>query len=143
MSKPLAWLRLALKILLSAFMITAGVSHFTNPEFFLKIMPPYIPAHQLMVDLSGIAEILLGVGLLLPIPKLSRLSAWGLIALYVAVFPANIHAYLHRAEIFPDVPEILQLIRLPLQGVLILWAWWYTRPVPGDVSPDSSPAAAS
>lgn len=143
MPKALVWIKLGLRILLAAFMVMAGVSHFTNPEFFLKLMPPYIPAHKLMVDLSGIAEIVLGLGLLVPVPRVSRLAAWSLIALFIAVFPANIHAYLNRAEIFPDSPEALQLIRLPLQGVLILWAWWYTRPAPGEAAAPAPARVAS
>lgn len=125
---PMRYVKLALKILLGVFMVVAGANHFINPEFYMNIMPPYIPAHKLMVDLSGLAEIALGIGLLVPIPKVSRLSAWGIIALLIAVFPANIYVFQNQEEIFPDTDPLFHLIRLPLQGVLILWAWWYTRP---------------
>jgi uncharacterized membrane protein len=128
MTNSLAWLKLGLKFLLGVFMIFAGVRHFTHPDFYLQLMPPYIPAHKLMVDLSGVAEIVLGIGLLVPVPRVSQLSAWGIIALLIAIFPANIHVFLNRAEIFPDVPDALHFIRLPLQGIFILWAWWFTRP---------------
>ena len=113
-----------LKYLFGLMFILAGVNHFLKPEFYLPMMPPYIPAHELMVILSGIAEIALGIMLL--IPKISRLAAWGIIALLIAVFPANLHMALHPEQ-FPDVPEMGLWIRLPIQGLMIWWAWLYTR----------------
>ena len=86
-------------------------------------MPPYLPAHPVLVFLSGLCEI--SLGLLLLEPRLSRPAAWGLIALLVAVFPANIYLYQHQ-EIFP-LPYPAHLLRLPLQGVLILWAYQYAK----------------
>ncbi len=118
-------LKQVLKYLFGLMFILAGINHFLKPEFYLPMMPPYIPAHELMVILSGIAEIVLG--LLLFIPRFSRLAAWGMIALLVAVFPANLHMALNP-ELFPDVPQIGLWIRLPLQGVMIWWAWLYTKP---------------
>jgi uncharacterized membrane protein len=93
--------RPVLRVLLGVFMIVAGVNHFVDPEFYLQFMPPYIPAHKLMVDVSGVAEIVLGVGLLIPHAGIVRLSAWGTIALLIAVFPANIHVYLNREDDLP------------------------------------------
>jgi uncharacterized membrane protein len=90
----------------------------------VRIMPPYLPWHLALVYGSGIAEIVLGAMLL--VPRWSRLAAWGLVALLVAVFPANVHMAMNP-EAFPDVAPRLLYLRLPLQGVLILWAWWYTR----------------
>lgn len=137
------YVKLALKFVLGVFMIVAGANHFIDPEFYMNIMPPYIPAHKLMVDLSGIAEIVLGVGLLVPVPRISRLSAWGIIALLIAVFPANIYVFQNHEDIFPDVHPALHFIRLPLQGLLILWAWWYTRPPKSEAPPASREAEAS
>ena len=116
-----------LKFIFGLFFIGAGVEHFRSPEFFLRIMPDYIPAnlHAPAVYVSGVFEILLG-GLLL-VPRTTRLAAWGLIALLIAVFPANIYLYQHQ-ELMPDVSPTFQLIRLPLQAVMIAWAYWYTRP---------------
>lgn len=105
-------------------MIVAGMMHFVNSEFFLKIVPPYLPLHKELVLLSGVCEILLGV--LLLVPRYSRLAAWGIIALLIAVFPANVYLYQNQ-DILPASP-IIHLLRLPLQGVLIIWAYWYTRP---------------
>ena len=112
------------KYLLAIFMITAGIMHFANPAFFLKIMPPYLPFHYNLVLVSGVFEFLLGV--LLLVPKCSRLAAWGIVALLIAVFPANLYVFQHQ-EILP-APPIVHLLRLPLQGVFILWAYWHSRP---------------
>jgi len=78
---------------------------------------------KVQVLVSGVIEIILGI--LLLVPRYSRLAAWGIIALLIAVFPANIHVYTHQ-ELFP-FPPLAHLLRLPLQGVLILWAFVYTR----------------
>jgi uncharacterized membrane protein len=119
-------LKFAGKCLFASFFLVAGVGHFVSPDFFVKIMPPYLPLHRELVFLSGVFEILLG--LLLLFPQTTRLAAWGLIALLVAVFPANIYMFQHQ-ELFQVSPSVL-LLRLPLQGVLILWAWVYTRVTP-------------
>ena len=113
-----------LKYLFGLMFIFGGINHFLKPEFYLPMMPPYIPYHELMVSLSGVAEIVLGVMLL--IPRFTRLAAWGLIALLIAVFPANLHMALHPEQ-FPDVQQLGLLIRLPIQGVMLWWAWLYTR----------------
>lgn len=114
------------KWIFAVFFVAAGVNHFVNEPFYLKIMPDYIPQvlHRPAVITSGVFEILLGA--LLVFPPTARLAAWGLIALLVAVFPANIYAYQHSEEIF-DVSRAAHFVRLPLQGVLIAWAYWYTR----------------
>ena len=117
-------IKTALKMLLAVFMVGAGTTHFVNPDFFLKIMPPYLPWHLPLVYLSGLFEIALGV--LLLVPRFSRLAAWGIIALLIAVFPANIYLYQHQ-DLLPASP-LVHLLRLPLQAVFILWAYWYTKP---------------
>jgi uncharacterized membrane protein len=116
-------IKTASKYLVAIFMIGAGTMHFVRPEFYLKIMPPYLPWHLALVYLSGFFEIAFGV--LLLVPRVSRLAAWGIIALLIAVFPANICLYQHQ-EILP-APPIAHLLRLPLQAVFILWAYWHTR----------------
>ncbi|GAB3707491.1 DoxX family protein [Spirosoma flavus] len=102
--------------------VAAGTNHFVNPRMYLSIMPPYIPAHSLMVQLSGVAEVVLGIGLLFP--QTRSISAWGLILLLVAVFPANV--YMATSSRFRKFPAWLRWLRLPLQGVLIWWAYQYT-----------------
>ena len=111
------------KWLLAAMFIGVGVTHFTSPGAFLKIVPPYLPWHRALVLVSGAAEILLGV--LLLVPATSSLAAWGLVALLIAVFPANIHLYMHQ-ELMP-LPPVVHLLRLPMQGVFILWAYAYAK----------------
>lgn len=116
--------KLAIKVLFAAFFIVSGVGHFASTEMFVKIMPSYLPYPRELVLISGAAEIALGV--LLLVPRTSRLAAWGLIALLIAVLPANISMYQHR-ELFPSIPPMALLFRLPMQGVLVYWAFAYTR----------------
>ena len=104
----------------------AGINHFWHTDFYLGIMPPYLPWHAALVYVSGAAEFALGLMLLSR--RFERLAAWGMIALIIAVTPANLHMALH--------PELYQYSatalwwRLPFQLVLIAWAYWYTRPRP-------------
>lgn len=107
--------------------VLAGINHFVSPSFYVQIMPPWVPWHVPMVIVSGVAEIVLGVAVL--IPKTRRLAAWGLVALLIAVFPANLHMALNEVRIDGELaaPAWALWLRLPLQGVLIAWAWWYTR----------------
>lgn len=105
--------------------VLAGINHFINPAFYLKIMPPILPAPLFLIYLSGILEIALGVLLLLP--KFTRLAAWGLIALLIAVFPANIYMAMNP-HLFPEFSPAALYLRLPAQVVIIGWALWYTRP---------------
>ncbi len=116
-------LKLVLKYLLALFFVLAGCNHFLSPSFYVRIMPPYLPFHLLLVYLSGVFEIVLGV--LLLIPKFTHIAAWGLVALLVAVFPANIHMVVHH-ELFPEYQAITLWLRLPLQLVMMAWAYWYT-----------------
>ena len=113
------------KYVLASFMIGAGTMHFVNPAFYLKIMPSYLPFHEELVLVSGVCEVVLGT--LLLVPLCSRLAAWGIVALLIAVFPANLYLYQHQG-IMPASPTA-HLLRLPLQGVFILWAFWHAKPV--------------
>jgi uncharacterized membrane protein len=112
--------------------VFAGVMHFVVPELYVQIMPPFFPAALALVYLSGLAEIAVGVGLL--IPRTRQLAAWGTIALLLAIFPANIYMATSGVVIEGlgggDPSAIVRWGRLPLQGVLILWAYWYTTPLP-------------
>ena len=117
-------IKIVIKVIFGLLFIAAGVNHFRDPKFYEDIMPLYLPWPSQLVIISGIAEIVLGIGLL--IPQTSQYAAWGLILLLIAVFPANIHMATHP-EIYPAMPPILLWLRLPLQGLLVLWAYWYTR----------------
>ena len=110
--------------------IAAGINHFVNAEMYLRTMPPYLPAHEALVALSGVIEIVLGVALVLrPKTRLRVWAAWGIILLLIAVFPANIQTYLNM-KATADPRLTFALVRLPLQLPLIAWAWAYTRPIP-------------
>lgn len=118
-------LKLVPKYLFALLFIGGGVNHFLSSDFYVNIMPPYLPFHLALVYISGVAEIVLGIALL--IPRFQRFGAWGLIALLIAVFPANIHMFLHP-ELFPAISPTALLIRLPIQLLLISWAYTYTKP---------------
>ena len=116
--------RIALFLMSFAF-VFAGITHFTDPQGFVEIVPPYLPAALALVYISGVAEIAGGLGLL---PFVTRKWAgWGLIALLVAVFPANIHMALHPED-FPDANETALYVRLVFQFMFFAWAWWATQP---------------
>ena len=110
------------QVLLAILMIFAGTMHFVKADFFLKIVPPYLPYHRVVVYISGVCEIALGV--LLLIPQFRPFAAWGIIALLIAVFPANIYLYQNQ-HIVPASP-LIHFVRLLLQGVLIYWAYRHT-----------------
>lgn len=112
------------KVLFGAFFIGAGLNHFISTDFYLSIMPPYLPWHLPLVYASGVAETALGA--LLLVRRWSRIAAWGLILLLIAVFPANLHMALN-AHLHPQFSPLLLWLRLPLQGLLIAWAYLYTR----------------
>lgn len=119
--------RTVLRWILGVAMILVGITHFTSSEWFVHIMPPWIPFHLAMVLVSGAAEIALGAALL--VPRTKRLASYGLVALYVAVFPANLHMALHHVTPIdaPDTPAWALWARLPVQLVLIAWALWVGR----------------
>jgi uncharacterized membrane protein len=122
---PQSFAKRASLFLLAAFFIGAGVGHFTNVAFFVNIMPPYLPAHLELVYLSGVFEILGGAGIL--VGALRRYAAIGLVALLIAVYPANIHMALNP-QLYPDVSPTALYLRLPMQFVLMGWLWWAARP---------------
>ena len=113
--------------LMAAFYIFGGYNHLANPGFYLNIMPPDLPNPEWLNVLSGLAEIVLGVYLLEPRTRVY--AAWGIIALLVAVFPANIYAAAENvgSEGPGSGPGALAYVRLPFQALFIVWAWWYTR----------------
>ena len=110
---------------LAIFMIFAGVLHFVRPQPYVDIVPGYLPYPLALVYISGLFEVLFGVGLL--IPRVSRYAAWGLIALFIAVFPANVNMAVNQLPFMGTVYPIGNWVRLPFQFVLILWAYWLTK----------------
>ncbi len=115
--------KIGTKYLFAAIFIFLGFNHFRDPGFYMRIMPPYLPWPSALHLTAGFFEVVLGVMLLTP--RFQRLAAWGLIALLLAVYPANIHMAVNHDQY--QLPMIFHWIRLPLQFVLIAWAWWYTK----------------
>ena len=112
-------------VVLAAIFIVGGVAHLAKPELYRPMMPPWLPSHDALIFISGVAEIVGGIGLLAG--RTRRASAVGLIALLIAVFPANIQMLrFYQARGVPWWAEALLWLRLPLQAVLV----WWTSTVP-------------
>lgn len=128
------WRKEVLRVVLAIAIMIVGSTHFIKPVEYASIVPPQFGDRFAMVYISGFFEILGGIGLL--IPFVSVAAAWGLIALFIAVFPANLYQAFNSIPIegLPHHP-ILYWVRLPFQAVLIAWAWWYTR------KPEDQPGA--
>jgi uncharacterized membrane protein len=118
-----------LLFVMAAFYCFAGFNHLLNPAFYVAIIPPGLPSPEWLNVASGLAEIVLGVYVLEPRTRV--LAAWGIIALLIAVFPANVYVALHNVGL-PDGAQgtgnaLLNWVRLPFQVLFAVWAWWYTR----------------
>jgi len=107
------------------FFTIVGITHFTSPDFFVSIVPPYLPAPLALVYVSGFFEIVGGLGVLFPATR--TLAGYGLLALLAAVYPANIHMAMNPGE-FPDIPPAALYARLPIQFVFAWIVWWATCP---------------
>jgi uncharacterized membrane protein len=110
--------------------VFAGFNHLINPAFYLAIIPPDLPNPEWINVISGLAEIVLGVFILEP--RVRVLAAWGIIALLVAVFPANLYVATQNIGLPGGEPGtgngLVNWVRLPFQALFVAWAWWYTRP---------------
>ena len=122
---PTQWWRKFSLFGLSLFFIYFGIDYFINPEFYLSIMPPAFPLHVEAVYISGFFEILGGISVL--IAPLRKIAGWGLVALLICVYPANIYMAI-TPEAFPEISIGLLYLRLPLQFLFIYWAYSVTRP---------------
>jgi len=110
--------------LMALLYIAAGVNHFWNTALYVSIMPPYLPWHTTLVHISGVGEVLLG--LLVLAPNARRIAAAGIVFLLVAVFPANVQMAINYAQ--SHNPYLwVAIARLPLQFLLIWWAWYYYK----------------
>ena len=127
--RPPKWrvgLRVVLRALLTVAFVAVGVLHFVRPQFFEAIAPPYLPAPLALVYISGFFEILGGQAI--QVPRLRSTAGWGLIALLIAVFPANVNMAMNNIQ--PEgftVTPAQQWLRLPFQLVFIAWVWWCAR----------------
>ena len=126
-----------LRYIIGILFIGAGVLHFIRPKPYLAMMPPWIPFHKEAVAVSGLAEIAGGVALFTD--RTARFGCWWLIALLVAVFPANIHMAINPDQIRgldeTGIPGWVLWARLPLQAVAIWMIWLVTKPSRGESSP--------
>ena len=121
--------KIASIVAMSIFYIWAGIQHFIDPAWFVKIMPPYLPFHYEAVYLSGFFEILFGLMLLLPMTR--YLAAWGLILLLIAVYPANIYLAFNEApqKALGISAFVASWIRLPIQFIFLGLAYWHSRDI--------------
>lgn len=103
--------------------LLAGLNHFNNPNFYISIMPPYLPLHAELSYIAGFFEILGAIGLLFS--QTRKFSGYGLLLLLIVIFPVNIHMALHP-EHFPEYSKLTIYLRLPLQFVFIAWVYWAT-----------------
>jgi uncharacterized membrane protein len=123
--------RVGLAIVFGWFLF-GGLGHFLATDFFVSIMPPYIPWPLAAVYVSGVFELLGAVGVLLPATRVW--AGRGLFLLTLAVTPANVHMWLHP-ELFPDFSETMLSLRLVVQVLLLACIWWSTRPEPAKPGP--------
>ncbi|PKP24929.1 MAG: hypothetical protein CVU03_10355 [Bacteroidetes bacterium HGW-Bacteroidetes-2] len=108
--------------LMAVIYILAGIHHFRKPKLYERIIPPYIPAHKSMVILSGIAEMVLGLMLL--IPENQHIAAWGIILMLILFFTVHIYM-LQEEKAALKLPKWVLFLRIPLQILLIFWAYQY------------------
>lgn len=116
--------KLILLFLMAGLYILAGLNHFRNPKMYMKIMPNYIPWHLPIIYISGVLEVILGVMLLFPATRIW--GAWGIIILLILVFPANVHMAMDF-YVRKNPYLWIAILRLPLQVLLIWWAYLYTK----------------
>jgi uncharacterized membrane protein len=106
---------------IAVLFIGAGLAHFLWPEMFVRVVPPYFPQPLLLVYLSGVAEVVGGIGVLMPATR--PYAGWGLILLLFAVFPVHIYM-VRRPDAFSQIPLWALYARIPLQFVLMVWVYW-------------------
>ncbi|HEY5078815.1 MAG TPA: DoxX family protein [Opitutaceae bacterium] len=115
-------LRATFRWVLAVFFVVAGANHFRSPATYLGMIPPWLPWPEGLNAISGACEILGGVGIL--VPRMRMAAGWGLVALLVAVFPANLHVALMGRMPGFDFSATTLWLRLPLQAALVAWVAW-------------------
>lgn len=123
--------RLLLRWILAGFFIAAGLNHFRTPEIYYGMMPAWVAWPVAANVVSGVAEILGGIGLFFP--QTRRLAGWGLLILLLAVFPANVHVALQGRMPGTSFSPVMLWLRLPFQVLFMAWVWWLAvKPHPED-----------
>jgi len=113
-------------VILIGFYMLAGVNHFRSPDSYIRIIPAYLPAPHVLNLLAGIFEIVFGA--MLVFKQTRTIAAWGIILMLVAFLPVHIDMIIHAPIMLGalKVTPLIAWLRIPLQALLILWAWWYT-----------------
>jgi uncharacterized membrane protein len=116
---------ISLVILIIAY-ILLGLNHFRSPGGYIRIIPSYLPFPTVLNVLAGVFEV--GLALMMIFPQTRSLAAWGIILMLIAFLPVHIDMILHAPMMLGKfkVTPLIAWLRIPLQGLLILWAWWYT-----------------
>jgi uncharacterized membrane protein len=123
---PETKLKRAIRLIFAVSMLAVGSLHFVAPAGFVRIVPAFLPAPLALVYISGFFEVLGGAGLL--VARVHRWAGLGLVALYVAVFPANINMAVHGIQPFGgQLPASVMWLRLPFQALFLAGAWWLSR----------------
>src|SRR5476651_194759 len=114
-------------VILIVFYILAGINHFRSPDGYIRIIPAYLPVPHLLNLLAGFFET--AFGLMLIFKQTRKMAAWGIILMLIAFLPVHIDMIIHAPMMMGNlkVTPLIAWMRIPLQGLLILWAWWYTR----------------
>ena len=120
---PNTRLRITGLFFLILLFLLAGLNHFNNPNFYVSIMPPYLPLHSELSYITGFFEILGAIGLLFA--QTRKIAGYGLLILLILIFPANIHMAIHP-DYFPDYSRLTIYLRLPLQFIFMAWVYWAT-----------------
>ena len=112
-------------LIIAVFFIAGGIAHFVVTDSYIAAMPDYLGYHKELIIISGVFEILGAIGILVPQTRL--LAGYGLVALIIAVYPANINMALHP-ERYTDISEFFIYIRLPFQFLFMWFVWWAIAP---------------
>lgn len=115
------------RLVLGVFLLGAGYGHFANAEAFLAQVPPWMPAPEAVVAISGVIELILGAALLLAPQRYRPLVGWVVAGFFVVIFPGNISQFITGTDAFGLDSDAARFIRLLFQPVLVAWALWCTR----------------
>lgn len=119
-------LRTVGRIVLGTFLIGAGIGHFVNADAFLAQVPPWMPAPEAVVAISGVVELILGAALILTPQRYRNLIGWIVAAFFVVIFPGNISQFITGTDAFGLDSDAARFVRLLFQPVLVVWALWCT-----------------
>jgi uncharacterized membrane protein len=118
--------KISLVILILSYAVL-GMNHFRNPGSYIRIIPAYLPFPHFLNLAAGFFEI--AFAFLLIFKETRKLAAWGIVLMLIAFLPVHIDMIIHAPMMLGDfkVTPLIAWLRIPLQGLLILWAWWHTR----------------